>query len=126
MIGTGHHGYTPSRNTDLYPLFIASGPAFKRGVVSGPIKIVDLYPLMCEVLGIEPAPNNGSLERVQHLLIDQPESSTSRSTISLISGEMPCDEPRCEKTDLQGLPTRSDTNRAVQPKKVPRGLKFRI
>ena len=25
-----------------------------------------------------------------------------------------------------GLPTRSDTNRAVQPQKVARGLKFRI
>ena len=35
-------------------------------------------------------------------------------------------EPRCEKTGLWGVPTRSDTNRAVQPQKMARGLKFRI
>ena len=34
--------------------------------------------------------------------------------------------PRCEKTGLQGFPTRSDTNRAVHPQKMARGLKFRI
>ena len=32
-------------------------------------------------------------------------------------------EPRCEKTG-PGFPTRSDTNRAVQPQKMARGLKF--
>ena len=35
-------------------------------------------------------------------------------------------EPRCEKTSLRGFPTRSDTNRAVQPQKIARGLKFWI
>ena len=42
-------------------------------------------------------------------------------------------EPRCEKTGLRGgggggggFPTRSDTNRAAQPQKMARGLKFRI
>ena len=32
-------------------------------------------------------------------------------------------EPHCEKP---GFPTRSDTNQAVQPHKMARGLKFRI
>ena len=38
-------------------------------------------------------------------------------------------EPRCEKTGLQGFPqgpTRLDTNQAVQPQKMTRGLKFCI
>ena len=35
-------------------------------------------------------------------------------------------EPRCEKTDLPGFPTRHHTNRAVLPQKTARGLKFRI
>ena len=35
-------------------------------------------------------------------------------------------EPRCEKTRSSGFSTRSDTNRAVQPQKMARGLKFRI
>ena len=33
-------------------------------------------------------------------------------------------EPRCEKTGPRGFPTRSDTNRAVQPQKMAGGLKF--
>ena len=32
------------------------------------------------------------------------------------------DEPRSEKTCLRDIRTRSDTNRAVQPQKVARGL----
>ena len=35
-------------------------------------------------------------------------------------------EPRCEKNRSSGFPTKSDTNRAVQPQKMARGLKFRI
>ena len=34
--------------------------------------------------------------------------------------------PRCEKNRSSGFPTRSDTNRAVQPQKMARSLKFRI
>ena len=34
--------------------------------------------------------------------------------------------PRCEKNCLGGFPTRSDTNQAVQPKKMAGSLKFRI
>ena len=35
-------------------------------------------------------------------------------------------EPRCEKKQSLGFPTRSDKNRAVQPQKMARGLKFWI
>ena len=35
-------------------------------------------------------------------------------------------EPRCKKTGLSEFPTRSDTNRAVQPQKMARDWKFRI
>ena len=35
-------------------------------------------------------------------------------------------EPRCEKNRSSGFPTRSDTNKAVLPQKMARGLKFRI
>ena len=34
--------------------------------------------------------------------------------------------PRCEKTVLWGIPTKSDINRTVQPQKMARGLKFRM
>ena len=34
-------------------------------------------------------------------------------------------ESRCEKTGFSGFLTRCDTNRAVQPREMARGLKFR-
>ncbi|KAL5010930.1 hypothetical protein ScPMuIL_013235 [Solemya velum] len=43
----GMHGYDPAKVPDMYPFFIASGPAFKRGVVVEPFDMVDIYPLMC-------------------------------------------------------------------------------
>ena len=52
----------------MSPFFIAYGPAFKKGYVSGPFDSVDIYPLMCYILGITPAPNNGSLDNVKHML----------------------------------------------------------
>ncbi|KAK3608381.1 hypothetical protein CHS0354_035378 [Potamilus streckersoni] len=66
----GVHGYDPAKVKEMHPFFIASGPAFKKGYSAGPIKMVDLYPLMCHILGIKPAPNNGSLENIQHLLVN--------------------------------------------------------
>ena len=35
-------------------------------------------------------------------------------------------EPRCDKTGLRAFRARSVTNRAVQPQKIARGLKFRL
>ncbi|KAL5021509.1 hypothetical protein ScPMuIL_000664 [Solemya velum] len=68
----GMHGYDPAKVPDMYPFFIASGPAFKRGVVVEPFDMVDIYPLMCHVLGLTPAPNNGSLRNVKSFLVKPP------------------------------------------------------
>ena len=40
--------------------------------------------------------------------------------------DMETNEPRCEKTGLRGFLTWSDTNLAVQPLKMARGLKLCI
>ena len=76
----GTHGYNTSCK-EMRPFFIAHGPAFKQGHHGQPIHSVDLYPLICHLLGIQPAPNNGSLDHVKQLLresIKQP-----RQTLSL-------------------------------------------
>ena len=54
----GDHGYDPSRPT-MRGLFIAHGPAFRRGVALPEVESVHLYNLMCAVLRLEPAPNDG-------------------------------------------------------------------
>ncbi|XP_060597085.1 ectonucleotide pyrophosphatase/phosphodiesterase family member 5-like [Ruditapes philippinarum] len=64
----GVHGYDPHIVPNMRPFFIAMGPAFKKGYVSEQFNSVDIYPLMCHILGIEPAPNNGSLDNVKGLL----------------------------------------------------------
>lgn len=52
----------------MYPFFIASGPSFKIAESVPTVHAVDVYPLMCALLNIEPNPNNGSLERISNIL----------------------------------------------------------
>jgi hypothetical protein len=42
-------------------LFIAQGPAFRRGIEVQPFDNVDVYPLLAKLLGIEPRPNDGDI-----------------------------------------------------------------
>ncbi|PIK33351.1 hypothetical protein BSL78_29837 [Apostichopus japonicus] len=63
----GMHGYNNSF-LSMHPMFIVHGPAFKKGAVSKPFNSVDVYPLMCHLLGIKPRPNNGTLDTVKYLL----------------------------------------------------------
>ncbi|KAH9520355.1 Ectonucleotide pyrophosphatase/phosphodiesterase member 5 [Bulinus truncatus] len=66
----GDHGYDNDL-LSMKPLFIASGPDFKTGGQRvEPIQSVDIYPLICHLLDIPAAPNNGSLERAKSLLRD--------------------------------------------------------
>lgn len=63
----GDHGYNNSL-PDMHPFFMAMGPAFRVNHTVETFKNVDVYPLICKILGIEPAPNNGSMDIVQSLL----------------------------------------------------------
>ena len=57
----GSHGYT-NKDPSMWATFLARGPAFREGVVIKPLRNIDLYPVMCELLGIKPRPNNGTLD----------------------------------------------------------------
>ncbi|XP_053559847.1 glycerophosphocholine cholinephosphodiesterase ENPP6 isoform X2 [Bombina bombina] len=63
----GWHGYD-NELLDMRAFFLAYGPDFKVNFRSAPIKSVDVYNIMCNVLGIEPLPNNGSWPRAQFML----------------------------------------------------------
>ena len=56
----GSHGYDPALPS-MRALFVASGPAFRRGVTLQPFANVDVYPLLARLLGIRPAPNDGDI-----------------------------------------------------------------
>ena len=64
----------------MRPFFIAMGPDFKKNFTVRSFNSVDIYPLMCQLLGIKPAPNNGSLTVVSHFLKDGVENATTFAT----------------------------------------------
>lgn len=52
-------------------ILIGTGPAFKRGAVIPPVENVHLYAMMCRILGLTPAPNDGSADALDALLSSQ-------------------------------------------------------
>ncbi len=54
----GTHGYNP-RHTSMHGLFIAKGPRLHRAMHVEAFENIHLYELMCAILGIAPAPNDG-------------------------------------------------------------------
>ena len=63
----GDHGQDPW-HPDLRALFVAAGPSFSEAVAVPLIESVDVYNVLAAALGIEPAPNDGSVERVEGIL----------------------------------------------------------
>lgn len=54
----GAHGYDP-RIQDMHGIFVAAGPRFRSGMRVPAFENIHLYELMCALLGIQPAPNDG-------------------------------------------------------------------
>lgn len=54
----GNHGWD-NETPNMGALFIAHGPAFQRGLELPPMDNVHVYNLICRVLGLKPAPNDG-------------------------------------------------------------------
>jgi hypothetical protein len=53
----------------MFPIFIGHGPGFKQNFTIKSFRNVDIYPLMCLLLGINPASNNGSIENVIDMIV---------------------------------------------------------
>ena len=65
----GTHGFDPIHRS-MHGIFIARGPAFKAGVTIPPVRNIHLYSLMAEVLGLEPASNDGSIDSIRQVLAE--------------------------------------------------------
>jgi predicted AlkP superfamily pyrophosphatase or phosphodiesterase len=63
----GTHGYDP-RHKSMHGLFIASGPRLVRGVRVPAFENIHVYDLMCEILGIAPAKNDGDPAVTRNML----------------------------------------------------------
>jgi predicted AlkP superfamily pyrophosphatase or phosphodiesterase len=54
----GAHGYEPT-TPDMGALFVAAGPSVRRGLIVAPFENVHVYDLLCRILKITPAHNDG-------------------------------------------------------------------
>ncbi|XP_047184509.1 ectonucleotide pyrophosphatase/phosphodiesterase family member 1 isoform X2 [Scophthalmus maximus] len=63
----GFHG-SDNLFTNMQAIFIGYGPGFKTNAVVPPFENIELYNVMCDLLGIRPAPNNGTHGSLNHLL----------------------------------------------------------
>jgi predicted AlkP superfamily pyrophosphatase or phosphodiesterase len=61
--GEGNHGFDNALDS-MRGIFIASGPVFRPGARVGLVEAIDVYALLAGVLGVTPAPHEGSLERI--------------------------------------------------------------
>jgi predicted AlkP superfamily pyrophosphatase or phosphodiesterase len=63
----GNHGYDDTLPS-MRGIFVARGPAFRRGARVPAVRNIHLYPLLAEVLGVVPVETDGSLDSVRALL----------------------------------------------------------
>lgn len=59
----GSHGYD-NRFKSMHGIFFASGPAFKNNLVVKSFGNIHIYELICHILSLQPAENDGSLDSV--------------------------------------------------------------
>uniref|UniRef100_A0A8C7R021 SMB domain-containing protein n=1 Tax=Oncorhynchus mykiss TaxID=8022 RepID=A0A8C7R021_ONCMY len=63
----GAHGYD-NDDVSMHAMFLSYGPKFHYKTEIEPFSNIELYNLMCDVLGISPSQNNGSHGSMNHLL----------------------------------------------------------
>ena len=63
----GGHGYDNNLES-MRAAFVAHGAAFKKGFVAEPFENVEIYNLMCAILGLKPAKNDGDFNKVKNML----------------------------------------------------------
>jgi len=63
----GAHGYDNEAES-MQGLFVAAGPSFRRGFAVERFRGVDVYELMCAILGVTPASNDGNRQAARALL----------------------------------------------------------
>ncbi len=65
----GAHGYD-NTNSDMFAIFLADGPAFKKHYKQPPFRNVDIYGLVAKILNLKPAKTDGNLKEVSGMLLN--------------------------------------------------------
>ncbi|NWR66004.1 ENPP3 phosphodiesterase, partial [Bucorvus abyssinicus] len=95
----GNHGYN-NEFKSMEAIFLGYGPSFKEKTEVDAFENIEVYNLMCDLLHITPAPNNGTHGSLNHLLkkpFYSPSHATEDSAPSScpVSSLIPVDELEC-------------------------------
>lgn len=63
----GAHGYD-FYNTDMHAIFYAMGPSFKEGYIHPSFYNVDIYILLCKIMGLKPVETDGNYQRIRGMI----------------------------------------------------------
>ncbi|XP_076745797.1 autotaxin isoform X1 [Maylandia zebra] len=77
----GDHGYDNKINS-MQTIFVGYGPTFKFKTKVPAFENIELYNVMCDLLGLKPAPNNGTHGSLNHLLRTPPYRPTMAEEVS--------------------------------------------
>ncbi|NXF08967.1 ENPP3 phosphodiesterase, partial [Smithornis capensis] len=103
----GNHGYN-NEFKSMEAIFLAYGPSFKEKTEVDAFENIEVYNLMCDLLRITPAPNNGTHGSLNHLLkkpFYSPSHPTEDSSPSScpVSSLTPGDELGCKCTNMPNV-----------------------
>jgi alkaline phosphatase D len=63
----GAHGYD-NKNSDMFAVFYAAGPSFRKNYQFKELNNIDIYNLVCKLLKINPAKNDGDPQHIEGML----------------------------------------------------------
>ncbi|XP_004422453.1 PREDICTED: ectonucleotide pyrophosphatase/phosphodiesterase family member 3 [Ceratotherium simum simum] len=103
--GGGTHGYD-TKFKSMEAIFLAHGPSFKEKTEIEPFENIEIYNLICDLLHIQPAPNNGTHGSLNHLLkvpFYEPSHAEEVSDFSVcgFTVPLPTDDLGCSCPELQ-------------------------
>ncbi|XP_075893703.1 ectonucleotide pyrophosphatase/phosphodiesterase family member 1 [Nelusetta ayraudi] len=121
----GFHG-SDNLFGNMQAIFIGYGPGFKYSTEVPPFENIEVYNLMCDLLGIRPAPNNGTHGSLNHLLKSPAHTPVhpaqlSHETPCEASDPVPADDLQCscssQTQDIEADLNRQllQTNSSVKP-----------
>ncbi|KAJ8291058.1 hypothetical protein GJAV_G00020900 [Gymnothorax javanicus] len=84
----GDHGYDNKINS-MQTFFLAYGPSFKYKTKVPAFENIELYNVMCDLLGLKPAPNNGTHGSLNHILRTPTHKPTMPEEVSKPSTSVP-------------------------------------
>ncbi|XP_036727026.1 ectonucleotide pyrophosphatase/phosphodiesterase family member 3 isoform X2 [Balaenoptera musculus] len=120
--GGGNHGYN-NEFKSMEAIFLAHGPSFKQQTEVEPFDNIEVYNLMCDLLHIQPAPNNGTHGSLNYLLkvpFYEPSHAEEVSKLSVcgFTVPLPTDTLGCS---CPGLQNNADLERVNQMLNLTQG-----